>query len=146
MHYAHEASPSTSGTLKCTDLAQFDALQAAAELFRIDDKLHLRNLCNDTSRCAGLMAVHTIRNIPIGTSTSSDGQPNLSGHPTSPPGVSPPPTSMRPRSMILDYSRQRVTGETMELLFDLADKIGLTERREAMRRGLSINTTGKHGE
>jgi glucose-6-phosphate isomerase len=43
--------------------------------------------------------------------------------------------------MILDYSRQQVTGETMELLFDLADAIGFTQRREAFRSGDRINTT-----
>lgn len=45
------------------------------------------------------------------------------------------------RKTILDYSRQQVTGETMELLFDLADAIGFTERREALRSGERINTT-----
>jgi glucose-6-phosphate isomerase len=45
------------------------------------------------------------------------------------------------RKIILDYSRQQVTGETMELLFDLADAIGFTERREALRVGERINTT-----
>jgi glucose-6-phosphate isomerase len=94
--------------LKCTDVPQFDALQNAAAEFQIDDKLHLRNLCNDSSRCAGLTAVHM-----------SDGF----------------------RKIILDYSRQQVTGETMELLFDLADAVGFTERREAFRSGERINTT-----
>lgn len=99
---------SSSWALKCTDLPQFDALQAQAEYFRTDDKLHLRNLCNDSARCAGLMATHA---------------------------------SAGTRKIILDYSRQRVTGETMELLFDLADAVGLTERREAMRSGVKINLT-----
>jgi glucose-6-phosphate isomerase len=45
------------------------------------------------------------------------------------------------RKIILDYSRQQVTGETMELLFDLADAVNFTERREAMRTGERINTT-----
>jgi glucose-6-phosphate isomerase len=50
------------------------------------------------------------------------------------------------RKTILDYSRQQVMGETMELLFvNLADTIGFTERREAFRSGERINTTeGKH--
>jgi glucose-6-phosphate isomerase len=95
--------------LKCTDVPQYDALQAAAEEFQVDDKLHLRNLCNDSSRCAGLTAVHT----------SERGS----------------------RKVILDYSRQQVTGETMELLFDLADAVGFTDRREAFRAGERINTT-----
>jgi glucose-6-phosphate isomerase len=96
-------------TLKCTDLPQFDALLAQADLFRADDKLHLRNLCNDSARCAGMSTVYTSRR----------GQCQI----------------------ILDYSRQRVTGETMELLFDLADAVGLTDRREALRRGERVNVT-----
>ena len=99
---------STPWILKCTDVPQFDALQAAAQEFQYDDKLHLRNLCNDSSRCAGLTAVHMSEGF---------------------------------RKIILDYSRQQVTGETMELLFDLADAVGFTERREAFRSGERINTT-----
>ena len=45
------------------------------------------------------------------------------------------------RRIILDYSRQHVTGETMELLFDLADRMGLTERMNEMRSGMNINVT-----
>lgn len=95
--------------LKSTDVPQFDALQAAAESFRTDDKLHLRSLCNDSARCAGLIAVHLA----------------LGGR----------------RKIILDYSRQQVTGETMELLFDLADAVGFTERRAAMQSGERINVS-----
>lgn len=94
--------------LKCTEVPQFDALQNAATEFQYDDKLHLRNLCNDSSRCAGLTAVHMSEGF---------------------------------RKIILDYSRQQVTGETMELLFDLADAVGFTERRESFRSGQRINTT-----
>lgn len=107
MSMKHSTATSTTWTLKCTDLSQFDALQSAADQFRTDDKLHLRILCSDTARCAGLTA-----------------------------------TFMTPKAkLILDYSRQRVTGETMELLFDLADAVGLTDRINAMRRGLAINAT-----
>lgn len=105
------SEPSRSWTLKCTDLPQFDALQAQADLFRSDDKLHLRNLCADTARCAGLTAIHVTY------------------------------FQRSPRKIILDYSRQRVLGETMELLFDLADAVGLTDRREAFRIGHRINLT-----
>ena len=104
--------PSSSWTLKCTDLPQFDALQAQADLFRSDDKLHLRNLCNDTARCAGLTAIHQ----------SNYQRSSL-------------------RKIILDYSRQRVLGETMELLFDLADAVGLTDRIAGFRCGHRINLT-----
>ena len=55
------------------------------------------------------------------------------------------------RKIILDYSRQHVTGETMELLFDLADRMRLTEHMSEMRtscRGIgssgSNSTVGQH--
>jgi len=41
----------------------------------------------------------------------------------------------------LDYSRQQVTGETMEVLFDLADKVGLSGKMEEMRSGGIVNPT-----
>jgi glucose-6-phosphate isomerase len=41
----------------------------------------------------------------------------------------------------LDYSKNRVTDETLELLQQLAEESGLAERREAMFRGERINTT-----
>jgi glucose-6-phosphate isomerase len=43
--------------------------------------------------------------------------------------------------MILDYSRQRVTGETMEHLFDLADAVGLTARCRSLFQGAFVNAT-----
>jgi len=42
---------------------------------------------------------------------------------------------------ILDYSRQRVLPETMTLLFDLANRAKLQEKKEAMFRGDKINVT-----
>ena len=93
--------------MKCNEVPQFTALQAAASSFKSDDKLHLKELCADSARCAGLVATHNV-----------DG-----------------------RKIILDYSRQQVTGETMELLFDLADKVGLIEKRSDMRSGVKINAT-----
>lgn len=50
-------------------------------------------------------------------------------------------TSKGGRKILLDYSRQQVTGETMELLFDLADAVGFTERRAALQSGERINST-----
>lgn len=94
--------------MKCHELPQFTALQSAAASFQSDENLHLRNLCSDSSRCAGLKANH-----------SADEE----------------------HKIILDYSRQQVTGETMELLFDLADKVGLAESRKSMRAGAKINQT-----
>jgi glucose-6-phosphate isomerase len=43
--------------------------------------------------------------------------------------------------LYLDYSKNRVTDETLKLLFDLAKESGLSERREAMFRGDKINIT-----
>ena len=41
----------------------------------------------------------------------------------------------------LDYSKQRINGETLRLLLELAESNNLSERREAMFRGDAINTT-----
>jgi glucose-6-phosphate isomerase len=41
----------------------------------------------------------------------------------------------------LDYSKNRVTDETIRLLLQLAEESGLTERREAMFRGEHINVS-----
>jgi glucose-6-phosphate isomerase len=43
--------------------------------------------------------------------------------------------------LFLDYSKNRVTAETMELLFALADQAGLRDRIDSMFRGDKINTT-----
>ena len=43
--------------------------------------------------------------------------------------------------LYLDYSKNRVTGETLKLLFELAKESGLRERLEAMFRGDKINIT-----
>ncbi|HEV2274251.1 MAG TPA: glucose-6-phosphate isomerase, partial [Acidobacteriaceae bacterium] len=43
--------------------------------------------------------------------------------------------------LYLDYSKNRVTGRTMELLVQLARESGLEERRDAMFRGEKINIT-----
>lgn len=43
--------------------------------------------------------------------------------------------------IFLDYSRQRVTERTMDLLFDLADETGVMDRVAAMRAGDRINST-----
>jgi glucose-6-phosphate isomerase len=41
----------------------------------------------------------------------------------------------------LDYSKNRLTGETLRLLVALAEECGVRERAEAMFRGERINTT-----
>src|SRR5262245_31764268 len=43
--------------------------------------------------------------------------------------------------VFLDYSKNRVTDETLRLLLQLANECGLRERTEAMFRGEKINTT-----
>src|SRR5271154_4902204 len=43
--------------------------------------------------------------------------------------------------LYLDYSKNRVTDETLRLLFELAEESGLSARIEAMFRGEKINVT-----
>src|SRR6185437_4815665 len=43
--------------------------------------------------------------------------------------------------LVLDYSKQRVTGETIRLLMAVARAARVEERRDAMFRGEHINTT-----
>ena len=43
--------------------------------------------------------------------------------------------------VFLDYSKNRITGETLKLLADLAEQSGLRERIGAMFRGEKINST-----
>src|SRR5579864_3920602 len=43
--------------------------------------------------------------------------------------------------LYLDYSKNRITGETVRLLLELAEACGLRERLQAMFRGDKINTT-----
>src|SRR6266404_7886738 len=43
--------------------------------------------------------------------------------------------------LYLDYSKNRVTDETMRLLVGLADESGVPERRDAMFRGEHINVS-----
>jgi glucose-6-phosphate isomerase len=45
--------------------------------------------------------------------------------------------------LYLDYSKNRITGETLKLLVQLAEESGLRERIEAMFRGEKINVTEK---
>ena len=43
--------------------------------------------------------------------------------------------------LVLDYSKHRVTDETLRLLLDVARAAGVEERRDAMFRGEHVNTT-----
>ena len=156
--------------MQCTDVPQFTALQMAASRFRKDPKLHLKHLLGDAFRCQGLIAVHKTspefeNRLASSIDTqqqqqSTDALPLLLRRENSGAFASAAATtgsgdnsgdasdaiprwsnnSDKPR-IILDYSRQHVTGETMELLFDLADRMGLTERMSEMRSGMNINYT-----
>ena len=149
--------------ISCADVPQFTALQIAASHFRKDPKLHLKHLLADAFRCQGLMAVHktspAFENPGAASSTTSvlqHGSFNNGGDNTLPlilqrensgqfevnsDAIPRWKNNSGKRRIILDYSRQHVTGETMELLFDLADRMGLTERMSEMRSGMDINFT-----
>ncbi|MEX1019192.1 MAG: glucose-6-phosphate isomerase [Litorilinea sp.] len=49
--------------------------------------------------------------------------------------------SLQLDDLLFDYSKNRITGETLQLLLDLAAKTGVAARRDAMMRGEKINTT-----
>jgi len=49
--------------------------------------------------------------------------------------------TLEAEGIYLDYSKNRVTDETLKLLFALAKEAGLSERIDAMFRGEKINTT-----
>src|SRR3954465_3006051 len=49
--------------------------------------------------------------------------------------------ALRAGDLYLDYSKNRLTRETIDLLVALAERAGLQERTEAMFRGEHINTT-----
>ena len=49
--------------------------------------------------------------------------------------------SLEAAGLLLDYSKQRVTTDTLRLLLDLANAVGLRERIDAMFRGDKINAT-----
>ena len=70
------------------------------------------------------------------------------GRETSPSGPCSPPrrTGRRrwrstPADLLLDYSKHRVTDETLRLLMAVARRAGVEERRDAMFAGEHINTT-----
>jgi glucose-6-phosphate isomerase len=49
--------------------------------------------------------------------------------------------SLQVEDILVDFSKQRVTGETLKLLLDLARQARVTERRDAMFAGEKINVT-----
>jgi glucose-6-phosphate isomerase len=49
--------------------------------------------------------------------------------------------SLEAEGIHLDYSKNRITGETLRLLFELAEERGVAERRDAMFAGEKINVT-----
>jgi len=107
----------------------------AAQTFRNDDKLHLKHLLADAFRSQGLTAVHTTSaSFERGSEVVDNNLNSNNGGTTS---------TKRLRRLILDYSRQHVTGQTMELLFDLADRMGLTDRMNELRSGYAVDVTEK---
>eukprot|EP00961_Rhodomonas_salina_P050544 678806-Rhodomonas_salina.1 len=49
--------------------------------------------------------------------------------------------SFQAGEIMLDYSKNRITAETMQLLVDLAKEAGVAEKRAEMFSGVAINTT-----
>jgi glucose-6-phosphate isomerase len=49
--------------------------------------------------------------------------------------------SVEADGLFLDYSKNRITGDTLRLLFELAEERGIAERRDAMFAGEKINVT-----
>jgi glucose-6-phosphate isomerase len=49
--------------------------------------------------------------------------------------------SVEAEGIFLDYSKNRITGETLRLLFELAEERGVAQRRDAMFAGEKINVT-----
>ena len=49
--------------------------------------------------------------------------------------------SVEAAGLFLDYSKNRITEETLQLLLALAHERGVAERRDAMYRGEKVNTT-----
>src|SRR6185369_10482979 len=49
--------------------------------------------------------------------------------------------SVRAADLFVDYSKNRVSSETMSLLLDLAREAGVEQKRDAMLRGDKINKT-----
>ena len=142
-------------SLRCTDVPEFTALQRSAMEFKSDPKLHLKHLLADAFRCQGLIAVHnTSAAFEDGPDKKSSTEPQRGAITKDVPlflrradsgsNISeaiPRWNTIKQRRIILDYSRQHVTGETMELLFDLADKMRLTESMNELRCGLHVNLT-----
>ena len=77
--------------------------------------------------------------------------PPLPGSPTATCATCSPPTrgerlTAEGAGLYLDYSKNRITDETIDLLVGLADQSGLAERRDAMFRGEHINVSGVTGQ
>jgi glucose-6-phosphate isomerase len=86
-----------------------------------------------TSRPPRLVQSHRSASLPSPNATTTDdnvNRPSMSG-----PTTASHSTIGKNYKIVLDYSRQCVLGETMELLFDLADAMGLTDRRDMFQRG-----------
>jgi len=49
--------------------------------------------------------------------------------------------SIRFKDILLDYSKNRITEETLQLLIELADEVGLSDAIDQMFKGAKINET-----
>ena len=141
-------------SIRCTDVPEFTALQRSAMEFKNDPKLHLKHLLADAFRCQGLIAMHNTSAAFEGPNKKTNAEPSRGAITKEVPlflrradsgsNISeaiPRWNTIKQRRIILDYSRQHVTGETMELLFDLADRMRLTESMNELRCGYSVNLT-----
>ncbi|KAL7483112.1 hypothetical protein ACHAW6_008761 [Cyclotella cf. meneghiniana] len=129
---------------KCTDCPQFTALHYAASTFRNDDKMHLKHLLADAFRCQGLLAVHSTSAAferGFQDDESQDADEGFDAATSDSEAKTGKTNKNFQRRIILDYSRQQITGSTLELLFDLADRMGLNERMSELRCGYHINYT-----
>ena len=89
---------------------------------------HMTNL-TDTAAWRALAAHHPLVE-PLHMRDLFEGDPGRAGR-----------CSLRACGILLDYSKNRVTGETMRLLRALAAEAGVAERARAMFSGARINTT-----
>lgn len=114
-----EAKSSAAPTkgLSSEQIAATPEWKALVEHVSEIEDTHLRDLLVDEDRCASMILQMPTREF------LDTNQGNFK------------PT------ILLDYSRQRVTTKTMELLFALAEKVGLRSKIEAMFSGENINMT-----
>mmetsp|Transcript_9597 Transcript_9597/g.33141 ORF Transcript_9597/g.33141 Transcript_9597/m.33141 type:complete len:354 (+) Transcript_9597:49-1110(+) len=100
-----------SGEVRCPPLKSTAEWRALEQHTKQLEQTHLRTLLDDSQRCASL-------NLEVNLKSAAGAQ------------VGP---------VVLDWARQKVTPETMGLLFQLARKMGVERKIERMRRGERVN-------